>query len=115
MGIVNTTSARNLMLISVLGQTSDTTIFDSNSPRLRVLNVWCIQRANGAASDTLSVDDGSDAITDVMDVNKTAKTITRAAKIDTTKSLLAEGDTLEVTWDNGNSDSDVFILCQLLL
>ncbi len=114
MSIVNTIPFRDLMIISVLGQTSDTTIFDANSPRLQVLNVWCVQRAAGAASDTLSVDDGTTDITDVMDVNKSDKVITRAATINTTKSLLVKGSTLAVTWDVGNSDSDVYILCALL-
>ncbi len=114
MAIANTIPYRDLMILSVLGQTSDTTIFDANSPHLRVLNVWCIQRAAGAASDTISVDDGTDDISDVMDVNKADKIITRAAEIDDAKGELAEGSTLAVTWDVGNSDSDVFILCQLL-
>lgn len=114
MTIANTLPFRDLMIVSLIGQTATAKIFDADSPRLKVLDVWCIQRAAGAASDTLSVDDGTSDITDVMDLNKAIKVVTRAAKIDTAKNVLVKGSTLQVTWDVGNSDADVYVLCQLL-
>ncbi len=118
MSIVNTIPFRDLMIVSVLGQTSTTTVFDANAPKLQVLDVWTIQRAVGESSDTLSVDNGTDAdaITDLMLVDETAadKEILRALTIDDDHATIVEGGTLRVRWNAGDSDADVFILCQLL-
>lgn len=116
MSIVNTIPFRDLMIVHVTGQTATTVIFNAESPALRVLDAWCVQRAAGEASDTLSIDDGTTAITDLMVVDNTKadKIITRALSIDDATNVLAKGGTLRAVWNVGNSDADVFVLCQLL-
>jgi hypothetical protein len=52
------------------------------SRKVRVIDVWCVQTAAGAAADTITVKNNTTAITDAMDTNKVDKTITRAGTLD---------------------------------
>ncbi len=116
MSIVNTIPYRDLMIVHVTGATATTVIFNAESPRLRVLDAWCRQRAAGESSDTISIDNGTTAITDLMVVDNTKgeKILTRALSVDDGTATLEKGGTLRAVWNVGNSDADVFILCQLL-
>lgn len=113
MSIVNTIPFRDLMIVSVVGQTTTQTIFNAESPRLKVLDAWCVKTAGAGAGDTVTIDDGTTAITDAMDCNVADKLIVRAASIDDATAVLEEGGTLRAVFASA-APADVFVLCQLL-
>ena len=83
--------------------------------KTRVLDVWVLNRGAGTASDTITVTDGTTAITDAIDISGADKTIARAGTIDDAVHEIAAAGTLRVTeTDGGSSDSpavSVYVLC----
>ncbi len=77
--------------------------------KVRVLDVWFRNNAAGGSSDTITIKNGSTAITDVMDANKSDLVLTRAATIDGTQRDIAAGGTLVVATASG-ATADVYIL-----
>jgi hypothetical protein len=78
--------------------------------KFRVIDVQCVATAAGGAADTVTVKNGSDAITDAIDLNDSDKVISRAATIDdafrdidTTQSL--------VVATASDAVADVYIYC----
>jgi len=66
--------------------------------KTEILEVIVQKRAAaGGASDTITVKNGSDAITDAIDINVADKTIKRATTIDDAFSTIAAAGTLKVT------------------
>lgn len=65
--------------------------------KIRVLDVWCVATAAGGASDTITVKNGSTAITDAMDLNVADKVLVRAGTIDDAQHEIAAAGTLKVT------------------
>jgi len=80
----------------------------------RVLDVWCVNKGLGTASDTIQVLNATNAITDAIDINKADQTRTAPTTIDDAYIEIAAGGTLRVTeTDGGGSDSpavDVYVL-----
>lgn len=114
MSIVNTLPFRNLAVVqSALGGTVSTTIFNADSPHCRVLDAWCVNNGTGGAADTVTVDDGTTAITDAMDMNVADKLLVRAGSIDDATALLQKGSTLRATHASA-SPTDTFILITIL-
>jgi len=84
------------------GGTLETHIFDGNCPRkMRIIDAWVELTASGASATTLTLDDGTDPITDAMDIYNAGgildKAIVRAGELDDAKSILAENATLDIT------------------
>ncbi len=114
MSIANTLPFRNLMVVhGALGGTASTTIFNADSPHCRILDVWCVANAAGATGDTVTVDDGTTAITDAIDMEVSDKVVVRASTIDDAKSVLVKGSTLRATHASA-SPSDTFVLIAIL-
>ncbi len=114
MGIVNTIPFRDLMVVSVLGQTTTQTIFNANSPRLKILDAWYINHASADGSaDKIKLTDGTNDITDDLVLTTGDKIISRPTTIDDAYNTLEEGDTLKAVFTSA-APADVFILCQLL-
>lgn len=92
--------------------TSNTSL--TMAEKVRVIDAFCYLRAAGAASDTLQVFNGSDAISDAIDVSGGANTRAAAGEMDDTKVEIAAGGTLKVTHtDAASSDApviDVYVL-----
>ena len=65
--------------------------------KVRVLDVWCVQTAAGGASDTITVKNGSTAITEAIDCNKSDQVISRAGTINDAQHEIAAAGTLKVT------------------
>lgn len=80
--------------------------------KVRVLDVIVVNKAAGGASDTITVKNGTNAITNAIDTNKADTTITRAGTIDDAQHEIAAGGTLRVTKANGTNDPncDVYVL-----
>ena len=98
-------------LICASGNSATQVIFNAESPKLRVLDVWAKAVGGaGGASDTALVDDGTTAITDAIDMNVADNVIVRAATIDDAKEDIAENGTLRVIRASA-AVCDVYILC----
>ena len=87
------------------GTAAEVHIFDANCPRkLRIIDAGVLITTAGAsaAAMTLTLDDGTNAITDAMAVNTTGtavavNTIVRAGKVDNTKATVDVDGTLDIT------------------
>jgi len=74
--------------------------------KIRVLDAWIVNKAAGTASDTITITDGSTAISDAVDISGADKTIARIGTIDDSVAEIAAAGTLRVTeTDGGGSDS----------
>lgn len=63
-----------------------------------VTDVWLVKTAGaGGASDTITVKNGTTAITDAMDINVADKAVVRAGTIDDAQYAISAGGTLRVT------------------
>lgn len=66
--------------------------------KTRVINVWLVKTAGaGGSSDTITVKNGSTAITDAMSINVSDKVVVRAGTIDDAQHEIAAAGTLRVT------------------
>jgi hypothetical protein len=61
------------------------------------LDAWCVAVGAGGAADTITVKNGSTAITDAIDMNVSDKVIVRAGTIDDAQHEIAAGGTLRVS------------------
>lgn len=104
--VANADAGVPLVIMQVFdGSALEVHIFDAAVPRkLRIIDAWVLITAAGGAGTTLTLDDGTDAITDAIDIYNTGgvgdKDIVRAGEIDDAKSDLAAGDTLDITLSN---------------
>ena len=84
----------------------------------RVIDAWVINKAAGTSSDTITIKNGTDAITDAMDIAGANKTVKGVSTIDDAFYDIAAGGTMNVTeTDGGGNDSpmcDVYILCHIV-
>jgi len=76
---------------------TDITVTDA----IRVIDAYLVLRGAGVASTTLTVKNGSTAITDAMAASGSDKAIVRAATLDDAQWELAAGGTLRVTSATG--------------
>lgn len=84
------------------GTVAEVHIFDGNCPRkLRIVDVWVEITAAGSSATTVTLDDGTDAITDAMDCYNGGaigdKAVVRAGQIDDDYATLAVDATLDIT------------------
>lgn len=77
--------------------------------KIEVLDVWCVAGAAGGAGDTITVKNGSTAITNAIDLNIADKTRAAAGTIDDAQVQVAAGANLVVTGASGVT-ADVYIL-----
>lgn len=74
--------------------------------KTRVIDMWAQKTAaDGGASDTVQLKNGSDAITDALDMNVVDKTLVRAGTIDDSKAEIAAAGTLKVTAATGTNNA----------
>lgn len=71
--------------------------------KTRVIDAWVIMRGAGVSTTTLTVKNGTSAITDALDVSGADKTIVRAAEIDDAAYEIAAAGTLRITTAVGAS------------
>jgi hypothetical protein len=65
--------------------------------KTRIINAWAVKTAgNGGAGDTVTVQNGANAITDAMSLNCVDTTIVRAGTINDANAEIAAGGTLRV-------------------
>lgn len=69
--------------------------------KTRVVDAWAVLTGAGVASAVMTVKNGSNAITDGMDVSGADKTLVRAAQIDDAAHEIAAAGTLRVTGSGG--------------
>lgn len=66
--------------------------------KTRIIDVWLVKTAGaGGTSDTITVKNGSTAITDALDINVADKVVVRAGTIDDAQASVAAAGTLRVT------------------
>lgn len=75
--------------------------------KTRILDVWCVHKGAGEASDTIQLFNGANAITDAMDWSGLDKTMVRASEIDDAYHEIAAGGTLRVTTTDNDAGGDV--------
>ncbi len=86
------------------GATADTDV--TLTHKTLITDVYVQNNAAGTASDTITVKNGSNAITDAIDISGADKTIARVSTIDDAYSTIAAAGTLKITeTDGGGSDS----------
>lgn len=74
--------------------------------KIRVIDAWCVLNGAGAASDTVTVQETGNAITDAMDVSGSDTDIVRAGQIDDANHEIDAGGTLRVVHsDDSGSDA----------
>ena len=81
---------------------------------VRVVEFWIVKTAgNGAASNTVTLKNAANAITDSLDANVVDTTIVRAGTIDDARHELAAGGELRVTntKSGGNAAAIAYTLC----
>lgn len=79
---------------------------------LRIFDVQAIALANGGAGDTVQIKNGSNAVTDALDLQGADKAIVRASTIDNDYCDFAEGDLITVDpTDVTDPSCLVFIHC----
>lgn len=94
------------------GATATTSIVVAQ--KITVIDAWIVNQAAGGASDTLQIKNGSTALTDAMDANKSANVITRAATIDPAQRVINAGGTLAFTETDGAGSNSPAISCYVL-
>jgi len=76
--------------------------------KIRVVDFWAVHKGGaGQVSDTLTLSDGSNAISDDMDWSGADKAVVRAGTIDDAYADLDPGDTLVVTPVDFDTGGDV--------
>jgi hypothetical protein len=97
--------------------TASYTVVDSPIPfPFRVVDVVCVATAAGGVGDTITVKNGSTAITNAMDLNVSDKAVVRAGTIDDAEHNIEKGlsnvadDTLVVSTASG-AVALVYIFC----
>lgn len=88
------------------GATTDVDATMTN--KIRVLDVWVLNRGTGTASDTIQVTNGtgSNHITDAIDISGADKTVASVGTIDDAYHEIAASGTLRITeTDGGGTDS----------
>ena len=110
--------AAPLLIIPVVvpnAASTDTDVtLDSDQGKLRVVDVKAVKiGGNGGASNTITVKNGSDAITDALDMDVVDKTEVRSGTIDDANHEIAAVGTLRVTHvkSAGNSNAIVYVTC----
>ena len=81
---------------------------------VRVVDFWIVKTAgNGAASNTVQLKSGANAITNSLDANVVDTTMVRASTIDDARHELAAGGELRVTntKSGGNAAAIAYTLC----
>lgn len=86
---------------TIAAGTSSYTLISEAKYKFRVFSVRCILTAAGGAADTLQVFNGSNAITDALDLNKSDATVTAAATYDDAYWDIPVGGSLKVTTVSG--------------
>jgi hypothetical protein len=76
----------------------------------RVVDVWAVGTAAGGGGDTLNVENGTDPITNDLDISGADKTVVRAGTIDDAYHKVSKGGSLNVTTASG-AVALVYILC----
>ena len=86
------------------GATADTDVTVTH--KVRVIDAWVVNRAAGTASDTITIKNGSTAISDAIDISGADKTVARIGTIDDAQWEIAAAGTLRITeTDGAGSDS----------
>lgn len=99
----------DVFLIVVDTGGADITFMDGDVPMaLEVIDFWAIGEGSGA-SDTVKLTDGTDDITDALDMS-TDKSVKRCTTIDDTKSAIAAGGTLKLVVASA-CPAKCFIMC----
>jgi hypothetical protein len=75
----------------------------------RVLDVWCVGTAAGGAGDTITVKNGSTAITNAIDMNVSDKVLVRAGTIDDAQHEIDAAGTLKISGASGVT-CEVYVL-----
>jgi hypothetical protein len=76
--------------------------------KIRVIDAWAVKTdANGGSGDTVTVKNGSSAITDALDLNVSDTAIARAGQIDDANHEIAADGTLKVTAANNTNNACV--------
>ncbi len=84
---------------------------NANCPeKFEIIDVWCINNGGATGATTITIKNGSDSVTDAIDVNVADKTIVRAGTIDDTYTTLMPGGTISATSSSGTADADVYVL-----
>ena len=78
-----------------------------------VIDAWCVQTGAGGSGDTVTLKNGSDALTDAMDCNKSDNAVTRVGSIIDQYSTFAAGDSLFCDRASA-ANCDVYVLVELL-
>lgn len=74
--------------------------------KTRILDVWLVKTGGaGGSGDTITVKNGSTAITDAMDINVADKVVVRAGTIDDAQQEIAAAGTLKVTRTKGSANN----------
>ena len=108
---VGTAGVPFLVTVQTATGTSSYKPFGDDAPySMRVLDAWCVATATGAAADTVQVKDGTNAITDAMDLNVADTTVVRAGTIDDAEHEIVKGGTLEIETAS-DAVALVYVLC----
>jgi hypothetical protein len=78
--------------------------------RFRVVDAWCVATAAGGAADTVTVQNGSTAITAAMDLNVADKAVVRNTTVDDAEHVIEKSDSLTIATASG-AVALVYILC----
>lgn len=85
------------------------TIHNADAPyKHRIIDAWSV--ADSADGGTWKLDDGTNAITNVVTVTGTDKTINRAGTIDDAYYEIASSGTLRAVGDGANADVEIFVM-----
>jgi hypothetical protein len=101
------------ILFSVVTEATTSTyyVFQSNCPRgLKVVDVICYASGAGGAADTVTVQNGSNAITNAIDLNISDNTRAAATTLDDAYQNVEKGGTLSVVTASG-AVARVLIYC----
>ena len=86
------------------GASADTDV--TLTHKTRILDAWLVKTAGaGGASDTITVKNGADAITDAMDINVADKIMVRAGEIDDAKHEIAAAGTLRIAMNKSSGNN----------
>ena len=96
--------------VKVAASESSKTIVASSEFKFRVVDAHIVNHTNGGGSDTCTVRNGSDAITNAMDASGSAGALVRAATIDDDYATIDKGESLVVVTASG-APVDVYIMC----
>jgi len=78
---------------------------------IRVIDAW-VHTESGAGASTVTIQSGTNAISNAIDANQAVGTITRVGTLDVTYTTVAAGTALNVTCSSANITGTCFILVQ---